>query len=246
MELIFPQHQIISPINGTEILRHLELCGRVCYKSENKISETSSTNMIKHLLTNQHMSVIEHFNLTIKFITDRGVTHELVRHRLAAYSQESTRYVNYKNNGCLFVIPWNILMEECSIDMSYTELYDQFFQNELLENEWAKIWIMSMHIAEKNYIQAINNGVTPQDARGILPNSTKTEIMVTTNLREWMHILDLRCSSKAHPEMQRLMIPLLYELNKKIPILFDDLSDKYKQQMTKWKKEIERFRKRTN
>lgn len=240
MNLIYPYHVIESEINGEEILKHLEICGRVCYKSEDKITSDSSQKMIKHLLTNQHLSVIEHFNLTVRFITDRGVTHELVRHRLASFSQESTRYINYSKKGCAFIIPWNIKLKECEINVGYPELYDRFSTDTLLSDEWAKIWIMSMKVAENSYNRAIELSVSPQDARSVLPDSTKTEIIITANMREWRHILDLRCGPKAHPEMQRLMLPLLDELSFQIPVLFDDLVDKYNSQSEKWRDEIER------
>lgn len=215
MKLIKPSYQILTKFNGDEILRTIEQIGRICYKSEDKITEESNKRFCSNILQNQHLSVIEHVSLSIKFVVDRGVSHELVRHRLCSFSQESTRYCNYKS-GVTFIIPsWvDICPGEYTLDM--------FPQTE--DNPSAKeAWCLSMLDAEKSYLHILTMGWNPQQARSVLPNSLKTEICTSANLREWRHILKLRTAKSAHPQMQEIMRPLLKDLQNQIPIIFDDL-----------------------
>lgn len=211
MELIRSSHEILTPINGDEIIKFIEIAGRTCYKSEDKITETSAKKLVKALVKSGHHSVIEHFNITVRFICDRGVTHELVRHRLAAYSQESTRYVNYKNKPMQFIIPswWDFNPTDPAVKKT------------------QEIWEISMRKDEETYNNLIELGWSPQRARSVLPNSLKTEIVMTANLREWRHVLDLRCGKAAHPDIVALMKPLLKEFYEKIPVIFDDLYEKH-------------------
>jgi thymidylate synthase (FAD) len=202
MEIIKPYFVIENDINAAKILRNLEIYGRVCYKSEDKINQESSIKFLKGCIKRGHLSLIEHENITVRFICDRGITHEIVRHRLASYSQESTRYVNYNKKG--------------------TEFIDTFFWSK--EEEKYKIWKKAMEKSEFYYNKLIELGASPQQARSVLPNSTKTEIVVTANIREWRHILKLRTSKFAHPQMREIMIPLLYEFKRNIPVLFDDIN----------------------
>lgn len=205
MQIINQSYEILTFISKEHIYKAIELSGRTAYKSEDKITENSSISFIENIIKRGHESVLEHFNISIKFITDRGVTHELVRHRLCAYTQESTRYCNYNKKGMTFIKPvfWNENTPE------------------------YKIWLMSMEQSEKYYNILLNtsHNITPQEARTVLPNSLKTEIVCTTNIREWRHILKLRTSKTAHPQMQALMIPLLKELQNKLPILFNDIGE---------------------
>lgn len=189
----------------------IETAGRTCYKSVRKESEIPDEAFIEKLISNGHESVIEHSSMSIRFICDRGISHELVRHRLCAFSQESTRYVNYKG-GCTFIIPsWlNILPGN----------YDESFK---VHSAAEFIFIKGLLEVERNYIQLLNEGWSPQQARTILPNATKTELIMTTNFREWRHILKLRTSKSAHPQMRELMIPLLSHLQSLIPVIFDDI-----------------------
>lgn len=193
----------MSPINGDIILNHIEKCGRICYKSEEKITTDSAKSFVKMLIERGHEAMIEHYSFTVKFIVDRGVSHELVRHRVASFAQESTRYCNYSKDKfggeITFVQP--IFYEGCE---SYNE------------------WHYAMQVAENMYFALLENS-TPQEARTVLPNSLKTEIVITANLREWRHILKLRTSKEAHPQMREVMIPLLYQLKTLIPVVFDDI-----------------------
>ncbi|OJV64359.1 MAG: thymidylate synthase, flavin-dependent [Clostridiales bacterium 38-18] len=206
MNIINQSYRIIDSFSGSDILKYIESIGRVCYKSEALISDSTSKNFVKSIILNGHESVIEHFKISVQFVCDRGISHEIVRHRIASYSQESTRYCNYASdkfgNELTFIKPY--FWEENS--------------------EWFNVWFKTMQIIEENYIEMVKNGVKPQEARAILPNSLKTEIVVTMNLREWRHFFKLRCSKNAHPQMRELVIPLLIEFKSRIPIIFDDIN----------------------
>ncbi|RPI82470.1 MAG: FAD-dependent thymidylate synthase [Nitrosopumilales archaeon] len=211
MILIKPSHKTLTEIDGIKILKSIEAAGRTCYKSESKITDQSAIKFVEGILKSGHESVIEHENISVRFICDRGVTHEIVRHRLAAYSQESTRYCNYKGGVTFIIPPWVDIKEG-----NYIRYYQK-------EDEVTEIWSRAMEYAETCYTTLIGNGWSPQQARSVLPNSLKTEIVMTANVREWRHVLKLRTSKAAHPQMRELMIPLLKEFQEKIPILFDDI-----------------------
>jgi len=207
MKLVNAGYKILSPINGDRILKDIEKIGRTCYKSEAYITPESSISFINKLIFLGHESVLEHKSISVKFITDRGVSHEIVRHRLCSFSQESTRYINYtkenKGGQCTFV---NM---------------DHHFQNPLSEIRW----VQHMFECEEMYKQLIDMGESPQIARSVLPNSLKTEIVVTANLREWRTIFKQRVVKAAHPQMREIMIPLLKEFKSKIPVIFDDINE---------------------
>lgn len=206
MKEIRPSFEIMDDIDGAKILQKLERCGRVCYKSEDKITEGSAEKFIGMILKSGHESVLEHEKLTVKFICDRGVTHEIVRHRIASYSQESTRYCNYSKdkfgNELTFIRP-------C------------FWADD--SKEYA-VWKQAMEEIEKTYVKLISLGAKPEEARSILPNSLKTEIVCTMNLREWRHFFRLRTAERAHPQIREISVALLDELKKRIPVIFDDIN----------------------
>jgi thymidylate synthase (FAD) len=199
MKIINQSFEILDNIDRNTLLQKIELAGRTCYKSEEKITPTSASAFVKKIVDTGHLSVIEHVNVSVKFITNRGVTHELVRHRIASYSQESTRYVNY-NKEMIFIQPhW----------------FDQPESN----NSWLA-WRSIMGNCETAYNFLLKQGLKPEDARGVLPNDLKTEIVVTANLREWKHILTLRTSPRAHPQIRQLMNPLLDKFKELLPEIF--------------------------
>jgi thymidylate synthase (FAD) len=202
MKVIKPYFVIEDELDGERFLKSLEKYGRVCYKSEINITLDSAKKFITNILKNHHESVIEHEKVTVRIICDRGVTHEIVRHRIGSYSQESTRYCDYKKSGEV------VFIKPC-------------FWKE--DNPRYLIWEKSMKEAEQEYNDLRKLGATPQEARSVLPNSLKTEIIVTYNLREWCHFFKLRCSTKAHPQMREVAVPLLAEFKKLIPIIFDDI-----------------------
>lgn len=205
MRIIEPSVEILTPIDGEAILKMLEAVGRTCYKSEDKIQEGSAEKFISNIVKRGHEAVIEHYNITVKFICDRGVTHEIVRHRLASYCQESTRYCNYANdkfNGEITVIKPMFL--------------------EVGTDGW-ELWHDACAMAEKFYFDLLDFGCTPQEARAVLPNSLKTELVMTANIREFRHFFNLRCSKAAHPQMREVANMLLRKFKERIPVLFDDI-----------------------
>lgn len=207
MKIIEPSVEILTPIDGEAILKMLEAVGRTCYKSEDKIQEGSAEKFISGIVKRGHEAVIEHYNITVKFICDRGVTHEIVRHRLASYCQESTRYCNYSNdkfNGEITVIKPCFLAEG---------------------SEAYRMWTGICSLAEAYYFDLLNWGCTPQEARAVLPNSLKTELVMTANIREFRHFFKLRCSKAAHPQMREVALMLLKEFKERIPVLFDDIDE---------------------
>ena len=205
MKIINADVEIITPIDGNVILKRLEQCGRVCYKSEDKITDTGAKAFAESIIKRGHESVLEHCSFTVKFIVDRGVSHEIVRHRLAAYCQESTRYCNYGKEGFGEEIT---VIKPCfwdEIDLKYAA--------------WANLCSK----AEDAYIDLIRSGATPQEARAVLPNSLKTEVVMTANIREWRHFLRLRCAKDAHPQMREVACKLLDKVHALIPVCFDDI-----------------------
>lgn len=206
MKVIEPNVQIITPIDGNEILKLLEKVARTCYKSEDKITNESAKRMISMLIKNGHEAMLEHFNITVKITTDRGISHEIVRHRMASYAQESTRYCNYNkdkfNNEITVVKPSEINKSD----------KDVYF-----------CWFNVCRDAENSYLKLVENGVKPEIARSVLPTCLKTELNMTANLREWRHFLKLRTDKAAHPDIRIIAIDLLKQLKKLIPIIFDDI-----------------------
>jgi thymidylate synthase (FAD) len=181
------------------------------------MTEATLNQFLALRISGGHESIIEHFVFTVRFIIDRGVSHELVRHRLAAFSQESTRYCSYNKdkfgNQVTFILPnWLQDIEPGE----YTSLDLRQY------SEPSAAWLLTMFSIESRYMEMINNFKwTAQQARSILPNSLKTEIVVTANLREWRHIFKMRTAMDAHPQMREVMVPLLEELKIKIPVVFD-------------------------
>ncbi len=188
-----------------EMLKRIERAGRVCYKSEDKITDTSYIDMIKKLIKSGHESVLEHGIISVKSIVDRGVSHEIVRHRIGSYSQESTRFCSYDK-------------DKFGHEITVIDL-EKHLKNPLS----LSVWTRAMRYAEMAYFAMLELGESPQIARSVLPNSLKTEIVKTYNLREWRLFFKQRTSSKAHPQMRELMIPLLKDFQELIPIVFDDL-----------------------
>ena len=239
MKLIKPSYKIITPINGEEILKTIEIAARDCYQSDGKIeyedvrtdnpisqeipqykSMAKSARVLIPKLMNAkptpHDAMLEFGGMIhVRFIVDRGVSHELVRHRVASFAQESTRYCNYgKDEHLTFIIPnW------C------TEIESGVFTHcDYIPDPTETIWLHTMYKAEEGYLNMLAQGWTPQQARSILPNSLKTTINISCNIREWRHILKLRTAKTAHPQMREVMCPLLDEFKSKIPILFDDIT----------------------
>lgn len=213
MKIINAGYEILTPVDGDEILRKLERIARVCYKSEDKISCDSAERLISNLIALGHDAMLEHHSITVKFIVDRGVSHELVRHRIASFAQESTRYCNYGQGQFGREIT---VIRPCFL----TEGRKHFSDGEFTA---YGAWHSACEFSEKYYIRLLELGRTPQEARSVLPNSLKTEVIMTANLREWRHFFKLRCDHTAHPQMREVTIPLLHELNSAIAVIFEDL-----------------------
>lgn len=217
MKIVRPSFEILTPINSEQILKLLESVGRTCYKSEDKITDESCYKFVKNIIDRGHEAVIEHFNVTVRLINDRGVLQEEARHRVASFAAESTRYCNYTNDKFGNNVTY--------IDIIGGIQYDSKMQT--LDAETIKAiyseWIYACEDAEVHYNRMIELGASPQIARSVLNNSTKTEVCITANLREWRHIFKLRTDKAAHPQMRELMIPLLREFQSKIPLIFDDI-----------------------
>ena len=208
MQAIKAYTQIYNDFDGQKILEKIEQVARTCYKSEGKIQEGSAAKMVASLIKSGHEAMLEHASVTVKFVVDRGISHELVRHRLASFAQESTRYCNYSNDDfgseITFIIP---------------EYLDY-------KSEGWNIWKESMKQAEDAYFKMLDFGLSPQQARAVLPNSLKTEVVMTANLREWRHFFKLRAlgtTGKPHPQMLEVTVPLLEDFKQMIPVVFDDL-----------------------
>lgn len=204
MKIINASFEILTATPDLE--KTIELAGRTCYKSEDKITCSSAEKFVAKIRSINHESVLEHGAITVRFICDRGVTHELVRHRVASFSQESTRYCNYGKdkfgNELTFIDP------RPAFDMP---------------PERFAMWSEAMSDAERHYLTMIEFGAKPQEARDVLPNSLKTEIVMTANPREWRHVFKLRCAEAAHPQIREIMVPCRAKFAAQWPALFADL-----------------------
>ena len=205
MKIIKPSFEILTPIDRESIYKQIEGIARTCYKSEDKITDQSAPKMVMGLVKSQHTAMIEHAHISVKFICDRGVSHEIVRHRMASYAQESTRYCNYssgKHGNEITVI-------------------EPFFLKKGT-NEYTSWWY-ACDTCEKAYMQMLSLGCTPQEARSVLPTSLKTEIVVTMNLREWMHFFNLRVlgtTGAPHPQIKEVALPVLAAFATALPEVF--------------------------
>lgn len=210
MKVIQPQVYIESDISEDDAIMLIERAGRVCYKSENKIKRDSAKTFIRNILKRGHESVIEHVSVTVRVICDRGVSHEIVRHRIASYSQESTRYCNYADdkfgNEITVVMP-------CFFEFIFDEKDDYKYS----------VWYNACKRAEDAYNILISKGASPQEARSVLPNSLKTEMFITMNLREWRHFFKLRCSPAAHPQMRQIANMILNQFKQRFPLFVEDI-----------------------
>jgi thymidylate synthase (FAD) len=206
MKIIKPYFSIEGDLNGDAILKRIERAGRTCYKSEAKITADSCREFVRKIVASGHESVLEHENITVRIVCDRGVSHEIVRHRLASYSQESTRYCNYGKKGS-----------------EITFIAPIFWKESVATSERYRVWRVAMANAEEAYLHLLAFGASPQEARSVLPNSLKTEIVMTCNLREWRHFFRLRAAAGAHPQMREIAVPMLRAFQELIPVVFDDL-----------------------
>ena len=229
MKLIKPKVEILDRLDERAIVGRIATVARTCYKSEGMRTADKDYALVKRLIDSKHDAMLEFVDVTVKFTTDRAIANELVRHRLASYAQESTRYCNYskdKFGGELtFVIPsWLNIPEG---DYSYWD-GDWVDMNKLkiqlpADEKATSSWLSAMNHADTTYRILTNKGWTAEKARTVLPLSTKTEINMKANLREWRHFFKLRCHHTAHPDIRALALDLLKQMHERTPIVFDDL-----------------------
>ena len=205
MKIINPSVELMGSHDGQYVLKHIEACGRTCYQSEPK--EGGTERFIRALIRRGHESVLEHYSFTLRFICDRGVSHEIVRHRIASFSQSSTRYCNYSEDK---------FGREITVIRPIG----------LTPNQYS-YWGRAMIDAECAYMDMLKDGATPEMARSVLPNSLKTTLVMTANLREWRHFFKLRCDKAAHPQMRQVAIMALKLAYESFPVFFDDLAKEY-------------------
>jgi len=191
----------------SEPIKTIAKIARTCYQSIGN----NDIDLVNHLLKNKHEAMIEHISASYRVICDRGISHEIVRHRLFSFAQESTRYCKYKDNLTFIIPPW-INLDPCKISMiSY------------LTNKMYSNWLYALLTCEDSYLRLLNDGQTTQQARSVLPNSLKTEIVITGNAREWKHFFKLRCSKQAHPQMQEIANMILKDIRTVIPLIFEEI-----------------------
>lgn len=204
MKIVKPSATVASKFD-TDCLSLLESFGRVCYQSYDAINANSAEDFIRKIIARGHESVLEHFSFTVEFTCDRGISHEIVRHRLAAYSQESTRYCNYSNG-------------KFNKEITVVKPYFLSKKPALYNN-----WLISCQTAEREYFNMLVASATAQEARSVLPTCLKTNLVMTANIREWRHFFRLRTDKAAHPDMRVIAVPLLAECKKRVPVLFEDI-----------------------
>ena len=220
VRIIDQSYKIITDLNGLVILKNIELAARTCYKSEHLITEDgeSAKKLVKKLVGLRHTAMLEFGgNIHVRIICNRGLTHELVRHRLCSFAQESTRYCDYtnvKHSRELTVI--RPIGFRCLDNENWDE-------KERKINIQFEIWKYAMEKAESCYFRLRGQGVSPQVARGVLPIDTKTEINISANPTEWRHIFRLRTSKAAHPQIREIMLNLLRDFRAEILYIFDEL-----------------------
>ena len=214
MQLIKPSFEFEN-FDISSMYRAIEKAGRTCYKSESVITLDSAKEFVEKIIKLGHETVLEHEKISCRVICDRGVSHEIVRHRIASYSQESTRYCNYKGGVTFIIPPW--------VDIESGGYNDWEGSLAYSKDQPQSIWLHCCADAEKHYKQLLEGGWSPQQARSVLPNSLKTEIVMTMNLREWRHFFKLRTAKTAHPQMREIANPMLLELYSRLRIIFEDL-----------------------
>jgi len=222
--MILTKPSIKHEWNTPDALQAIERAGRTCYKSEDKTTKTSAVMFVRKLIEKGHTAMIEHASASYRVICDRGVTHEIVRHRLFSYAQESTRYCNYKNAVEFIIPPWvddAVQMMRGAVTLCEEGLrrdQDHLMASHL--SRGTREWLRACSYSETHYKYLLHTGWTPQQARSVLINSLKTEIVISGNLRQWMHFFDLRCATTAHPQMREVANMILNDMIERIPGVF--------------------------
>lgn len=215
MQVIKSNVEILTPITN-DLLKMIEIAGRTCYKSEDRITEDSAEGFVSRMIASNHGAMLEHAHVSLRVTCDRGVTHEIVRHRLASYAQESTRYCNYAKDKFGGQVTYIDPVPGFTIE-------NKAYSVEQLEAIMAE-WIAACEDAERHYLRLIELGCSPQMARGVLNNATKTEIVITMNMREWRHFIGLRASNAAHPQIREIAQEVLRIFREKLPVIVADIT----------------------
>lgn len=234
MKLIKPKVEILDQLNERAVIDRIATVARTCYKSENVRTADKDYALVKRLIDSKHDAMLEFVDVTVKFTTDTGISHELVRHRMASYAQESSRYCNYSkdkfSNELTFIIPSWLDIPEGNYsqwDGDWVNM-DKMKINLPHDNEKAVCnWLHTLRDVELTYRLLTNKGWTAEQARSVLPKSIKTEINMKANLREWRHFFRLRCSKHAHPDMRVLALDLLKQMHDKLPTIFEDIYQEF-------------------
>lgn len=215
---IKPQVELLRVLPEEEVLRWLEVVGRTCYKSEGRTTPDSAKELLRKIIKNKHLGILEHYVQSARIICDRGISHQSVRHRIASFAQESTRYVDYSDRITFIIPPW-IGPEPIEGEYPANELFRRFDKETATHS-----WIRSVGYMAKRYREfVVNHGWKPEQARGVLPTCLKTEYIVTANIREWRHILTMRTHAAAHPQMREVALELLSKFKIIMPTLFEDI-----------------------
>ena len=209
MRMINPRYELLTYLDQQSVCSKIANCARICYNSD-KIGGNRA--FVRTLMDDGHLSMLEHASISVKFTIDRDVSHELVRHRLASFSQESSQHVDYQHEIEFITPSWMIGVADGEVINSSPAVVDTT----------RGAFLKALLDAEKVYRQLRESKWSKQEARAVLPNALATRIVVTANLREWMRIFKLRTTKQAHPQMQRIMIPLQVEFTEKLPIIFGD------------------------
>ncbi len=227
--MIILKQRIKSIEYSPDTYNKIALAARTCYKSEDKSNSETDKNLVKGLTLSGHHAMLEFADMTIKVICNRGISHQILRHRIASFAQESTRYCNYSSNKfdnqIRFILPY-----WCNLPVDLNEkIKNRHFVDSEIFNDFCalgasyKKWIESCQRCEQDYFFSLGYGLKPQDARDLLNHSVKTELNIKANMREWVHIFKLRCSKKAHPQLKSLFEPLLWKMQEEFPEIFISL-----------------------
>ena len=203
VKIIEPKIEI-EEFNGIDIMKKLERACRTCYRSEDIIGEDTYKILLKGCINNGHESVLEHEKITVRFTTELGAYKDFTRHRLSSFSIESTRFCSYDKDK--FNKEIKVINPKYIIDPSIYQ-----------------VWFKSCEIMEHNYMLMKKLGAKNDECREILNHSVSAEVVMTCNIREWRHILRLRCTKKVHPSLKVIFIPLLLLFKKEMPELFEDI-----------------------
>lgn len=205
VKVVEPSMEIWTPLDNNYIMRFLERCARNCYKSEGMINDDSAERMIRKLIELKHDAMLEHYSITVKMTCDLGCYKDITRHRHASFAIESTRWCNYAKDkfGSEISVVRPINMEVGS------DIYNA--------------WLKNCEDMEKSYLDVMSKGGTVDQGRMILNQSTKADVIMTCNIREWRHVLRLRCEKSVHPTVQNIMRMILIEFKKHLPVLFEDI-----------------------